>query len=185
MQLLPDFGKPGTNAHLDNRMNEDFARRLALSGILSLLVFLVIGALLVIPVVALFGKIIGAVIILNLYCLVIAVIADVLHLMPFPVIEILRNRHAPGRRTECKAQVRQSIHALPLSFIAAAFWCSLLSKILDDAIPFLLILYLISPLTVMTTIVAADCKSPERSFFRSALAFFIVCLAAGIMFPGW
>ena len=185
MQLLPDFGKPGTNAHLDNRLNESFLRRLILSGILSTVILFVLVAFFFIPILTLFGKTIGMVIVLNCYCLIIAIVADALRLIPFPVIEILRNQHDSKRRTECKAQARHGIFALPLSFLSATFWCALLSRTLDSAFPVFLILCLVPPFTIMTVIVVADCRSAEMAFVRSVLAFVIVLLAAIIIIPDW
>ena len=185
MGLLSDFGKPGTNEHLDNRMNENFVRRLALSGILSMVVFLVLLVILAIPIIMLFGHVIAMVLTLMLYCFIIAVVADALHLIPFPAIEILRNQHDSARRKECRAQVKHGIYALPMSFLAVIVWSSLLSRVLDNLIPILLMLCLVPPLTIMTVIVVADCKSPEWSLVRSIAAFLIVALSGGIIISEW
>jgi len=167
----------------DNRMNSDFARRLVLSGIISVMISFIAVTVLIIPIVALFGAF-GPFVFMALFCLIIGVVADMLRLAPFPFVEILQNDHHVRRRERALEELRHSGYALPLSFAAASLWATLVMDVSDIAIPMIALFCVVPPATVMVLIVSIDCQTPSQALARSAKAFLVVLASMFVVIPG-
>lgn len=165
-----------------NRFDGNFALRVTIASLICpfpLVLLVLIGPLFT----GLLGGLTGLVLTLSLCSVVIAVIADLLKLVPFPLITSLKDDIAASELDTARRSLWHTFSALPLSFASALIWTATGALSVESyAAPFMLII--ISPMTIAFLILHLETETPSQALHQSLKSFILMLLVVFALFPG-
>jgi hypothetical protein len=129
---------------------------------------------------ALLGGLPGMILTMILCCLVIALVAELLKLVPFPLVTVMKDDTPPSDLEIARTRLWHTFSALPLSFAAALLWTVSAALSLEYyAAPIMLII--VSPMTIAFLILHLDSETAAEAL-RKSLRTFILMLLVSFMF---
>jgi len=162
-----------------NKFDGSLALRVTIASLICpfpLILLVLIGPTLI----ALLGGLPGLILTLSLCSIVIAVVADLLKLAPFPLLEVMKDNTPAADLAVARDRLWHTFSALPLSFAAALIWTVSAALSLDDyAAPIMLII--VSPMTIALLILHLDSETAAEAL-RKSLRTFILMLLVSFMF---
>jgi hypothetical protein len=168
-----------------NQLNFDFLQRLFFVGLSGSLIITVVFTFLMSTLAALMSGpifVLASMLVLSIVCVIIAVLGDVFLLSEFPLISVLQGDLDAKGTQRAKEQVRKVLFALPLSFSAAGIWLLLLMTY-SNHVGFLLILFLLSPVTIMLVIIHTDCETPRQALNKSGRTLLFMGFILTVLVP--